>query len=665
MLIIDVKSPGKDTVGTYFDSCVFLIMFILLGRVLEAYAKSRTTDAVSLLGQLRPERALLVEGDLPGERVVMDRKNSKDSDSASDVDENEDVRAQGESSQRAGTITRNIPVDQLEKGDLILVPPGSLPPTDGVIISGQTTFDESSLTGESKPIEKGPGDEVYTGTTNLTGAVTIRMSSLSGDTMLEKIMVAVSDASGRKAPIEKLAERLTGKFVPVIVYLSAIVLVIWLAVVFTDSISLSDDNAEKGGGKVFFALEFAIATLVVACPCGIGLAVPCANAVGTGLVAKAGVLASGGGEAFLGATKVNTIVLDKTGTLTVGMSSVTDHATWPGPVNKETVIKMVAAVESGSTHPLAQGIVAWLESQGGGTGSGAEVKHTEEIRGRGLSSTVEVDEQTAELLVGNAALLTENGITFTEEQEGAIHVWSEAAKSVVLVGLRTASIPQFSLVAAYALSDPPRETTPAALDALREMGMSIVMLTGDNASTAVAVGKSVGIPASDVRAGVGPEGKAQVIRELQSMPLTRAQQGLLSKLPRWIPFKPKSGNKDNRRRVMFVGDGINDSVALAAADVSGAMGHGSQATLAGADFVLLSSSLSALPTLLKLSAKITRRQKLNLAWAIIFNVVCLPLAAGVFYPAGRTRLSPVWSAVVMACSSLSVVCSSLALRWGL
>lgn len=682
MLIIDVtSSPSMESVGSYFDSCVFLIMFILLGRVLEAYAKSRTTDAVSLLGQLRPETALLVDDTVYEPELTLVASSSPDDSlkATTSIEKHSEGDAQPVIGKQS---TRNVPVEHLEKGDVILIPPGSLPPTDGVVVSGHTAFDESSLTGESRPIKKGPGDEVFTGTTNLSGAITIRITTTAGETMLEKIMRAVSEASGHKAPIEKLAETLTGVFVPTIVYLAIVILVIWLSLAGANVLTGHGDG--KGGGEYFFAIEFAIATLVVACPCGIGLAVPCANAVGTGLVAKAGVLATTGGEAFLGATQISIVVLDKTGTLTIGKSTVTDQRHWPVPsgsgggdtgsaLSPVHMDAMVREVERGSTHPLAQGIVAQLDQKLSASSHGTvEVKSTEEVAGRGVVSTVEVDGESTDILIGNAALLSDHGVVLDPQQEQVINAWSEDAKSVVLVAIRPSHLSlhptnPFRMVSAYGLSDPPRESTSPALAALRGMGMQVKMLSGDNRATAIAVGKTIGISPEDVIADVSPQGKADIVRSLQSAgsPFPPPPSSRLSTWLSHLPLPRVRTKAVYPRRVMFVGDGLNDSVALAAADVSVAMGHGSQATLAGSDFVLLSSSLAALPTLLRLSRKITQRQKLNLAWACVFNIVCLPFAAGLFYPAGGIRLSPVWSAVIMACSSLSVVCSSLALRWGI
>ncbi|WRT67903.1 uncharacterized protein IL334_004877 [Kwoniella shivajii] len=656
MLILDVRSSSNnESVGTYFDSCVFLIMFILLGRTLEAYAKSRTTDAISLLGKMRPDTALLVESSLStGDEQQDDgeRKNSQDTEDVQAVSVT-DVDVPNHNRISQGSV-RKIPITHLEIGDLILLQPGSLPPTDGTIVSGQTTFDESSLTGESLPITKTIDDPIFTGTVNLTSAVNVKVTHLAEDTMLEKIIRAVSDASSRKAPLELMAEKLTGVFVPIIVYLSLIVLTIWLSLSLTGTV----DTSGKSGGKVFFALEFAIATLVVACPCGIGLAVPCANAVGNGIAAKEGILASGGGEAFLAATKIGKIVFDKTGTLTIGRSVVTDEE-WITQENKFMIMQAVEEVERGSTHPLAIGLVEYLENKEQSSSSGSDQEHepipdelkrkakvieSEEIAGRGLKAIIQCEDRIFNLLIGNVAHQIDHKVAIQGSHQDIIDKWSNEAKSVILIAISSANeTSSYTLSAIYSLSDPPRETSASVITSLKQRGIEISMLSGDNQSTALAVGKMVGLSEDEVKGGVGPEGKADVIRSMQK------------------EMKAKGGKKD---LVMFVGDGLNDSVALAAADVSCAMGHGSQATLASADFVLLSSSLTSLLPLLSISRKVIMRQKLNLLWALLFNVVCLPFAAGVFYAAGGIRLTPVWSAVLMALSSISVVGSSLAMRWG-
>ncbi|GMK57348.1 hypothetical protein CspeluHIS016_0401820 [Cutaneotrichosporon spelunceum] len=627
MMVLDVRAgPGSMSVGTYFDSSVFLIMFILLGRTIEAYAKSRTTDAVALLGNLRPATALLVDSE---KRLSV----SSSSDNRSDrID--------------ADRGTHEIPIDHVEYGDVLLIPPGSLPPTDGTVVSGSSKFDESSLTGESLPVTKAPGDEVYTGTTNTSSPLHMRVTALAADTMLERIIQAVSDASGRKAPLEKAAERITAVFVPLVVYFALAVLAFWLGMIYAGHIA--PHHYHGPGGRAFFALEFAIAVLVVACPCGIGLAVPCANAVGNGLAAAAGILASGGGEAFTAATAVTTIAFDKTGTLTAGKPTVTDEHNPATLLDRGLVRRALRDIEAGSTHPLAIGLVEHLSPS---VPSDPLEVESAEIAGRGLRATA----ARHELLVGNAALLTENDVAVSPKEQEMLAQWSADAKSVVLCAARpTGAGNAFALVGMYALADAPRASTAAVLSLLRKR-YRVVMLSGDNEVTARAVGAQLGFDIADVHAGVGPEGKAAVINEMQ---VSRT-------VPRFsFPlFGLAFGTKQTQERVMFVGDGLNDAVALAAADVSAAMGHGSQATLASADFVLLGSDLAALPKLLRLSRKVRNRQWFNLFWAMVFNTTFLPIAAGVLFPVGF-RLSPVWSAVLMACSSVSVVLSSLALRWG-
>ncbi|WVQ96615.1 hypothetical protein IAU59_003720 [Kwoniella sp. CBS 9459] len=724
MLILDIKaSPDSESIGTYFDSGVFIIMFILLGRTLEAYAKSRTTDAVSLLGTLRPDTALLVEEEVA---VALEREVSQERDEEAEElhgRHSEETATTSEAEvlaktvshtptaptvpmpgESAPSVTRSVPLDHLEIGDILLIPPGSLPPTDGILVTGHTTFDESSLTGESHPATKVAGDEIFTGTVNLTSAITLRVTHLAEDTMLEKIIRAVSDASSRKAPLELIAEKLTGIFVPIIVYFALFVLAIWLALSLTGTV----DSEDQAGGRVFFALEFAIACLVVACPCGIGLAVPCANAVGNGVAAKVGILASGGGEAFLAATKITKVVFDKTGTLTVGKSVVTDEE-WLVPKQgsakkaEEMIRRCIEEVERGSTHPLAVGLVEHLERANAANTEAddsmsrtltVQVLETQEIAGRGLKATLEVTitdnerlSRRTDVIIGNVAHMTDHSVELDTAHHDLVDKWSSEAKSVVLVATRPTPTPTptktsevgagssstlstrgttadsqnqnqygqtpYSISAMFSLSDPPRPTSASLIAKLRQRGISVSMLSGDNESTARAVGAMVGLGEDEVKGGVGPEGKAEVIRSMQA-----AIKG-----------------KEGREMVMFVGDGLNDSVALAAADVSVAMGHGSQATLASADFVLLSSDLQSLLPLLRISRKVILRQHLNLIWALLFNVVCLPFAAGCFYAVkvgggdgddgSRLRLTPVWSAVLMALSSVSVVGSSLAMRWGL
>lgn len=534
MLILDVRSPPDvASVGTYLDSCVFLIMFILMGRCLEAYAKNRTTDAVSLLGSLRPETALLIDN-VPSLPASISRSEQRNSESPTT-----DIPKTGAPS------TISVPVDHLEIGDHIIVPPGSLPPTDGIIIAGHTTFDEASLTGEAKPIVKAPGDEVFTGTINKSGAITIRVTSLGRETMLEKIISAVSDASARKAPIEKLAERLTGVFVPMIVYLSLFVVAIWLSLALTGK--LESIEHDRPGGKVFFALEFAIATLVVACPCGIGLAVPCANAVGNGMAAKAGILAVGGGEAFLGATQIGIIAIDKTGTLTVGKSQVRDESWSDHVIDREILKHAIAAVEGQSTHPLALGLVEFL-----GSAKTVDIVNTEEIAGRGIKATLKTKNGTVDvpfdILIGSLPLMDDYDVEVSVAEREKILSWQRQAKSVVLVAVRFSGVRDYTASGMFSLSDPPRSDALRVISDIKKRGIDVEMVTGDNEITAQAVAMELNISPDCVHAGVGPEEKAEVIRQLQA----RMRKPHKNQIVRWWRGL-RRGKSKQKEVVMFVG----------------------------------------------------------------------------------------------------------------
>ncbi|CEL59860.1 Cu2+-exporting ATPase [Rhizoctonia solani AG-1 IB] len=628
MMAIDVRTAPHHAMEvemrTYFDSSVFLIFFILAGRLLEGRAKVKTGDAISMLGAIRPETALLV----------------------SNIDTNSE-------SEEAGT--RQVPVDMLELGDTILVQPGSIPPADGTIVSGKTTVDESSLTGESKPVEKGPGDALVCGTTNLTSAVTIRVDKLGDATVLEKIVRAVADAQGRKAPIERLADRISGVFVPIVVWLSLVILAIWLGVSLGGALPKGSlpMGREETGDRVFFAFEFTIAVLVVACPCGIGLAAPTAQAVGAGMAAKAGILAQGGGEAFQRASQVTTVVFDKTGTLTLGEPRVTDSKVLRKP---KWLLAAVREMEMGSTHPIALALIRHCESQVEESET-PELMECEEKSGRGLVALVRLGSESYPVLVGNATLMKGYDI---QVDDSCVGEWQRQGKTVVFaaVGRPNADSSseklwgEYELAMCFAVADALRPESASTVAELHKSGKQVWMLSGDNVITARAVAHDLGIPEERVVAGVLPHEKAEFITNLQLQPVIRT-----SRLP-WL-------RREGRAVVAFCGDGLNDSAAIAAADVGIGLSHGSQITLSSSSFVLLSSSLSTLPFLLRLSRKVYLRQKLNFAWALVYNVAMIPVAAGAFYALGHTRLPPVWSALAMALSSVSVVVSSLAMRWGL
>ncbi|CAE7107510.1 unnamed protein product [Rhizoctonia solani] len=621
MMVIDIRaSHDKAMQGemrTYFDSSVFLIFFILAGRLLEGRAKVKTGDAISMLGAIRPEKALL----------MMDAGSIKSGEPG----------------------TRQVSVDMLELGDTILVQPGSIPPADGTILSGKTTVDESSLTGESRPVEKGPGDMLVCGTTNLTSAVTVRVDKLGDATVLEKIVRAVADAQGRKAPIERLADRISGVFVPIVVWLSLVILAVWLGVSLGDA--LPEGSLPMGrdgtGDRVFFAFEFMIATLVVACPCGIGLAAPTAQAVGAGMAAKAGILAQGGGEAFQRASQVTTVVFDKTGTLTLGEPRVTDSKTLR---ESKWLLAAVREMEMGSTHPIALALVRHCESESEGSDA-PELLECEEKSGRGLVALVRIGSESYPVLVGNTTLMNDYHVHI---EESRIDEWQRQGKTVVFAAVGRPSTDSsdgklwagYDLVMCFAVADALRPESVSTVAELHKSGKQVWMLSGDNVVTAKAVAHDLGIPDGRVVAGVLPHEKADFITHLQSQRVVRS-----SRLP-WL-------RREGSAVVAFCGDGLNDSAAIAAADVGIGLSHGSQITLSSSSFVLLSSSLSTLPFLLRLSRKVYLRQKLNFAWALVYNVAMIPVAAGAFYALGHTRLPPVWSALAMALSSVSVVAAAL------
>ncbi|KAG8961148.1 hypothetical protein FRC03_005704 [Tulasnella sp. 419] len=627
------ETAAKTKVMTYFDSSVFLIFFILMGRALEGRARVKTGDAIAMLSELKPENALLVI-----------REDEKQSDSDSETLKQMDNSAIG------SLRTNSIPLDHLELGDQILLRPGSIPPADGKVMAGTTTFDESSLTGESLPVAKQPDDSIFTGTTNLTSPIVVRVDKLGDETVLQKIVQAVSEAHGKKAPIEHLADRITSVFVPVIVWLSVAVLSIWLGVSVSKTIPQDYlGGLTSTGDRVFFAFEFAIAVLVVACPCGIGLAAPTAQTVGSGMAAKLGVLAKGGGEAFQLASQVDTVVFDKTGTLTTGVMKVVDvfepeeeKGQWAW---LSTAVRLI---EAGSSHPLAKAIVEYLDEKLlGEFDSRVSIVNIEEVAGKGMKASVTLGGESYELAIGNEALV---GVAESPE----VAQWKSEGKSVVLVSV--SGVAASGQILGFAISDTPRSDSMSTIAALKKAGKEVFMLSGDNPITATAVGKSLGIEESHVVAGVLPQEKSKFILELRDRVKTTR-----------IWYK---GWKEEQKKsvVLFCGDGLNDAAAIAAADVGVALAHGSQITLTTASFVLLStsSSLTSLASLLNLSAKVYRRQKLNFGWAMIYNVGMIPLAAGAFYPTpSRTRLPPVFSALAMALSSGSVVLSSLALKWGL
>jgi len=624
---------------TYFDTVTFLTFFILIGRFLEAYSKAKTGDAIAMLSGLRPTEALLLDGSF-------DEKGPE-----------------------GNPVTRKIPVGLLEVGDNVIIPHGASPPTDGILDQdGPFLFDESSLTGESKPVKKLRGDIIFTGSVNVSDPVRITVTELGGKSMLDQIVAVVREGQAKRAPIERVADLLTGYFVPVITLLAIVTWIVWLALGTSGRLPADWLDVNKGGWA-FWSVEFAIAVFVVACPCGIGLAAPTALFVGGGLAASSGILVQGGGEAFQEASQLDAIVFDKTGTLTEGRTMVTEVQFLDeekAALQQYISLALTKAMEESSTHPLARAIADYCSQHEAGRPKvvikSAEIK---EIPGQGLIGKFvlrdpSLSPDTAyEAAIGNERLLATLSSSVTEHGQKPVTnpYLSQTLARLQSTGFSTAifswrklpldmlndesyaTISQFVPTIVFGISDPIRQEAQSVLQALRESGVDIHMCTGDNQTTARAIASQLDIPASNVRAGVMPQDKASYIRELQSL------------------------DRSSRRRIIaFVGDGTNDTPALSAADVSIALSSGSDVAMTTASFILLNSNLQTILELVKLAKRVFLRVKLNFAWAAVYNICLIPVAAGVFFPISQWRLSPVWASAAMAGSSVSVVLSSLALK---
>jgi heavy metal translocating P-type ATPase len=605
--------------SSYFDSVVFLTMFLLIGRFLEAYSKAKTGDAMTLLGKLRPTEAILIDP----------------------------IRSR---LQPAEPTTHKTPVDLLDVGDTVKIVHGASPPSDGTIVEGEAKFDESSLTGESRLVAKDVGDGVFAGTVNKGGPISVRISNVSGTSMLDQIVRVVREGQARRAPIERVADAITSHFVPLVVLIGVSTWIIWLALGLSGSLPASYRDTNVGGWPLW-SLQFSIAVFVIACPCGIGLAAPTALFVSGGLAAQHGILVKGGGEAFQEASGLDCIVFDKTGTLTEGGEPTVTGYECLSADDEKTVLGMVQRLEDSSSHPVGKALVAFCETR---EAESISVNHITEIPGKGMRGMFmpnSQDQQEVEILLGNEALMFGPHVTAT------LDVWKEQGKPVALFAM---SVPLQSLAtseadtrrtlsAVFAVSDQIRPESASVVQALQSRGIEVWMLSGDNLTTARAIGRMVGISEGNVIAGVLPDQKGEKIRHLQQTLVCKGR---------------RSAGK--RATVAMVGDGINDAPALTIADVGIAIGSGSDVAISSAEFVLMSSRLTSLLILIDLSRIVFRRVWFNFGWALVYNLVALPIAAGVLYPVksngSHIRLDPVWASLAMALSSVSVVCSSLLLR---
>lgn len=663
VLILDARAtPQHDMESqsmTYFDAVTFLSFFILIGRFLEAYSKARTGDAVAKLSKLRPDEALLIE---------------------SATEQSSDLKL-------SDSEVSHVEVDMLEVGDTVKVLYGTSPPTDGVLTSAGTyLFDESSLTGESRPVKKVAGDQIFAGSVNVSQPVHVKVTSIGGKSMLDKIVAVVREGQTKRAPVERVADTITAYFVPVITLLAIITFVVWLGLGLSGALPTRYLKNAQGGWS-FWSLEFAIAVFVVACPCGLGLAAPTALFVGGGLAAKNGILVRGGGEAFQEASRLDVIVFDKTGTLTEGQMKVTGYEMLMDEKDSEEKQSLVLALskvmEESSTHPIAKAITEYCAEE--------DLIQTKivnsditEMPGQGMRGTFivyqecrgQLEERIYEAAIGNQRLFA--SLQETTEKAEYTNMYLEATltkfqtlgQSTAIFYLRdlhhNSKRPSssFQPIAVFAISDPVRPSAHTVISTLRDRhNLQVHMCTGDNPITALAIASQLGIPASHVRAGVLPIDKAAYIKELQ--------QGPLQPEAEHNPNSTKT-NKSKRRNqiVAFIGDGTNDTPALSASDVSIALSSGSDIALSTASFILLSSDLATILVLVALAKRVFARVKYNFAWAAIYNVLLVPVAAGVFFRLGDMgaqegtgwRFGPVWASAAMALSSLSVVLSSLALR---
>ena len=549
--------------GFYFESAAMILTLITVGKMLEARSKGKTTDALKSLMKLAPQTA------------VVER----------------------------GGIETEIPVSQVRAGDVFLVNPGENIPVDGVILEGNSAVNESALTGESIPVDKQPGDSVSAATTNQSGFIRCKATRVGEDTTLAQIIRMVSDAAATKAPIAKIADRVSGIFVPVVIGIALVTLIIWLAV----------------GRDTGFALARAISVLVISCPCALGLATPVAIMVGSGVGARNGILFKTA-AALEETGRIEIAALDKTGTVTGGDPKVTDVFTCRG-VSKDELLTVAAAVESRSAHPLAKAISEYI----GGTT--LRISDYTEVPGGGVKAFTWDGSSAVSIAGGNAGFMTANGVA-PEDVERLMKETAEfsvAGKTSVLFekGGR--------LLGLLALADSVREDSVDAIRQFREMGIRTVMLTGDRKSTADAIAAEVGV--DEVIAEVLPDGKEEVIRDLMT-------QG----------------------RTAMIGDGINDAPALTRANVGIAIGAGTDVALDAADVVLVNSNLSDAVKAVRLGRRTLRNIHENLFWAFFYNAICIPVAAGAFIKVFGWALNPMLGAAAMSLSSFCVVTNALRLN---
>ena len=557
----DMALVQEYSTNLYFESAGMIVTLITVGKYLEARAKGQTSKALEKLMDLAPKQACVVRGG----------------------------------------VEQTIPAEELVAGDEIVVRPGERIPADGVVLSGTTSVDESAITGEPIPVEKQAGDKVTSATINKQGSIHFSAERVGEDTTISQIIRLVDEASASKAPIARMADKIAGVFVPAVIAIAVIAGGIWLAM----------------GASVEFAFSIAICILVISCPCALGLATPVAIMVGTGKGAENGILIKSG-EALEIAQSVDTVVMDKTGTITEGRPEVTVIVTADG-VAEQQLLSLAAGLEQGSEHPLAEAVMTAAKAKGIAPQAMTDFRA---LFGRGVEAKADGHTYAA----GNAKLMEEKGVDL-KAYEAQLAAFADDGCTPLIFA------EDDRVIGILAAADVEKATSREAIARFYEMGIEVVMLTGDNARTAEAIRRRMGI--EKVIAGVLPENKAAHIKKLQS----------------------------EGHRVAMIGDGINDAPALAQADLGIAIGAGTDVAIESADAVLMKSDLLDAVSAIRLSKAVLKNIKENLFWALIYNVICIPLAAGILYPAFGIKLSPVIGAAAMSLSSVCVVMNALRLRF--
>lgn len=544
----------------YFESAAMILTLITVGKMLEARSKGKTTDALKGLMKLAPKTAVIVKN---------------------------------------GTETE-VSIEQVKKGDIFVVRPGENIPVDGVVIEGTSAVNESALTGESIPVDKEEGDSVSAATVNQSGFIRCRATRVGEDTTLSQIIQMVSDAAATKAPIAKVADRVSGVFVPAVIGIAAVTIVVWLL----------------AGESMGFALARGISVLVISCPCALGLATPVAIMVGNGMGAKNGIMFKTA-VSLEETGKMEIVALDKTGTITSGEPKVTDLIPAEG-IGEEELLKLAYALEKKSEHPLAKAVLQTAKER---KIESEEVSQFQALPGNGLSAVL------------NGEIISGGNLTFIRSQTNVLESLQKQAEKLAEQGKTPLFFSRAGrLWGIIAVADVIKEDSPQAVRELQNMGIHVVMLTGDNERTARAIGTQAGV--DEVIAGVLPDGKENVIRSLK-----------------------------RKGKVVMVGDGINDAPALTRADIGIAIGAGTDIAIDAADVVLMKSRLSDVPAAIRLSRATLRNIHENLFWAFFYNVVGIPLAAGLWYPIFGWKLNPMFGAAAMSLSSFCVVTNALRLNW--